>query len=231
VVAKKELDMVTRAIRASVAGDKLPDDDQSGPLLYVLRHGSTQLNTEGKFRGWIDVSLDDAGRKQAEEAGKWLKDKGIGLIVSSPLKRSRETADIAAKAIGVSVGADEELLPWNLGELAGTSKADNMDRLNHYIDNPSEPIPGGESLNAFLARYHKLMRTYLAKATSESPVMLSAHTSNVIASDKFVDEESEGRPEGVDSVGPGGIYAIWKEGSAYRGGPVFGAVRPGDFKS
>src|SRR5258708_40164023 len=61
-------------------------------LVYALRHGTTQLNEDNKFRGWIDISLDDKGRTDAEAAAEFLKDKGIIAIRCSDLARAIETA-------------------------------------------------------------------------------------------------------------------------------------------
>ena len=41
-------------------------------LIYALRHGSTHLNEDNKFRGWIDVPLDENGKDEALEAGRFL---------------------------------------------------------------------------------------------------------------------------------------------------------------
>lgn len=60
--------------------------------LYVVRHGQTDWNVEGKFQGKTDICLNDTGRNQALKVRNILKDKNINLCICSPLKRAKETA-------------------------------------------------------------------------------------------------------------------------------------------
>lgn len=68
--------------------------------LYFIRHGLSQLNTEGKLAGVIDTPLTDEGRAQATAAGKAAWHLGIEYIISSPLSRTLDTAKLIAKEIG-----------------------------------------------------------------------------------------------------------------------------------
>src|SRR5690606_2527197 len=68
--------------------------------LYFIRHGLSVMNRQGVFSGSIDTPLTDEGRKQAKRAGKLARDFGIDYIVSSPLARALETAQIIAGEIG-----------------------------------------------------------------------------------------------------------------------------------
>lgn len=69
--------------------------------LYFIRHGLSEMNVQGVWSGQIETPLTQEGRAQARAAGKQLKDKGITIdyIVSSPLSRAHETAQIIAKQI------------------------------------------------------------------------------------------------------------------------------------
>jgi probable phosphoglycerate mutase len=69
--------------------------------IYYVRHGESESNLKEIFSGGIDnPNLTKKGREQAAAAGKTLKDKGIQLVVSSPLIRARDTAEIIAGEIG-----------------------------------------------------------------------------------------------------------------------------------
>lgn len=68
--------------------------------LYFIRHGLSELNVQGKFAGHTETPLTDEGRHQAKNAGELAKHYAIDLIVSSPLSRALETAQIIAKEIG-----------------------------------------------------------------------------------------------------------------------------------
>jgi uncharacterized phosphatase len=68
--------------------------------LYVCRHGESQLNLEGIYSGQTDTPLTDHGREQARLAGSGASNLNLELIVTSPLIRALETAQIIASQIG-----------------------------------------------------------------------------------------------------------------------------------
>ncbi len=72
--------------------------------VYYVRHGTSVSNQKGVTSGAEDdTELAEIGREQAKIAGQKLADKGIDMIVSSPMKRAVETAKIIAKEIGFDV--------------------------------------------------------------------------------------------------------------------------------
>jgi broad specificity phosphatase PhoE len=73
----------------------------AGPAsFWLMRHGQSGGNVKGVPQGRADHPLTDLGRLQAREAGAWLRGQGIELVLSSPLSRARETAEIVAEASG-----------------------------------------------------------------------------------------------------------------------------------
>ena len=95
--------------------------------LILLRHGESQWNLENRFTGWVDVELSDKGKKEAEEAGKKLKDIRIDKLYTSVLKRAMKTAEIALAAAGksgVPVTRDKALNERHYGALQGLNKAE-----------------------------------------------------------------------------------------------------------
>ena len=62
--------------------------------LYIIRHGETFENASNRLQGRIDSNLTEEGKKQALEVRNYFVDKEVDLIVSSPLKRCVETANI-----------------------------------------------------------------------------------------------------------------------------------------
>lgn len=72
--------------------------------LALVRHGQTDWNLHGRVQGRSDIPLNDTGREQARAAAEVL---GLGewdAIVSSPLSRARETANIIAGSLGIELG-------------------------------------------------------------------------------------------------------------------------------
>jgi len=193
-------------------------------LLYGLRHGQTELNAEKRFRGWTEVPLDEQGRKDAKEAAKFLKDKGIHMIYCSDLNRAVETAQIVAKELGIDkVWTDYRLRPWNMGELTGQKRDEkSVKELDEYIDNPDWKIPGGESLDEFAARCQEALEYYFHEARNEGIKLLVFHTSNVVQTENYcAGEDPTGRPEGQDSVDPGGIIKVTEKKGSLICKPVF----------
>lgn len=71
--------------------------------IYLIRHGQSLANVEGRFAGQTDVGLSELGVLQAKAVGEYLKDKGIDTIYSSPLKRASSTAEPLSKLISKPV--------------------------------------------------------------------------------------------------------------------------------
>jgi probable phosphoglycerate mutase len=72
-------------------------------VFALVRHGQTDWNVAGRIQGSSDVPLNDTGRAQARDAGRRLAASGIPweLVVSSPLARAAETADLIAEQLGL----------------------------------------------------------------------------------------------------------------------------------
>lgn len=88
--------------------------------LFYVRHGKTELNAAGLIAGVTETPLTEEGREQAREAGRDAKGLGVDLIVCSPMGRTRETAELIAKQIGLpedKIIANDLLIERNFGEL------------------------------------------------------------------------------------------------------------------
>jgi probable phosphoglycerate mutase len=90
--------------------------------VYLARHGQTALNESGVLRGLLDPPLDETGRRQAANLGEALGPRQPSLVVASPLRRARETAQPVADHAGLTVTADGCLLDRDYGPWAGTPK-------------------------------------------------------------------------------------------------------------
>jgi len=182
-------------------------------VVYILRHGQTTANKQKRFRGWIDVPLNDTGKKEAQTAREFLSDKKIKRVFCSDLARTELTAKLALPS--VKAERDPLLRPWDVGVFSGKPRDENQEALNHYIDNPDKPIPDGESLKEFSKRMGKALARYIKEGQEDGPILLVTSSSNAIQAEKFVEGKDElGRPEDVDRVLPGGIMAILDEEKA-----------------
>ena len=86
-----------------------------------LRHGESVGNVESRWQGQSDYPLTDRGLAQAQALAKrWQEEKAkFDLVITSPLIRAKNTAEIVASALDVKVEADPLWMERNLGEITG----------------------------------------------------------------------------------------------------------------
>ena len=134
----------------------LPNPDAVLPLRFV-RHGATAPNMAGlRCGGDLDVPLTALGRQQAAEAGRRVAElePPVGLIVTSDLVRTRESAAIIAASLpGVPIiiepgFAERSLGAWNLRPI---------DETQPWFEARCTP-PGGESDSEFIDRIARALR-------------------------------------------------------------------------
>lgn len=96
--------------------------------LLLLRHGETPLTPERRFSGTGsgDPGLSDVGRRQAEQAARSavLRAAGLTQVVTSPLRRCRETAQVVADALDLPVEVDDDLREMDFGAWEGSTFAE-----------------------------------------------------------------------------------------------------------
>jgi len=104
--------------------------------VYLVRHGQTPLNESGALRGLLDPALDETGREQARRLGEALGSRGPALVVASPLRRARETAQPVAERAGVEVTTDQRLVDRDYGPWTGVSRESVVARWGSVDDAP-----------------------------------------------------------------------------------------------
>ena len=110
-----------------------------------LRHGESIGNAESRWQGQSDYALTERGRAQARAlAERWKSEAAkFDLIVSSPLVRAKETAEIIASALGAKIELDPLLLERNIGEMEGLTMEEVRKIPQPPYITPYDPI-GGE---------------------------------------------------------------------------------------
>ncbi|MCY9657208.1 histidine phosphatase family protein [Paenibacillus chondroitinus] len=94
-----------------------------------IRHGSTEWNRLGKLQGQLDTDLTDEGREQARLLGIRLASESWDGIISSDLKRAKETAQIVSQLSGIPIiGTDSRLRERRYGQVEGTTAAEREER-------------------------------------------------------------------------------------------------------
>ena len=128
---------------------------------YFLRHGESEGNSAGVIQGREDHRLVPRGREQALEAAGWLADREIQRILSSPLARARETADIVAAELGCGeVTALAELTELDTGVFTGLSIPEIQERhpehWRSFRARSWEGVPKAESIASLAGRAEAL---------------------------------------------------------------------------
>lgn len=140
--------------------------------LYFIRHGLSEANKTGHWSGQSETPLSPEGREQARAAGIKAKDLDIDLIVSSPLERAHETAEIIASEIGYPIAKimlSDLLKERSWGDLEGTphSNADGIEDL--------DTIPNIETSKRLIERADRALR-YLEELPAEHILVVSHGT-------------------------------------------------------
>ncbi|GAA3440787.1 bifunctional RNase H/acid phosphatase [Planomonospora venezuelensis] len=126
--------------------------------LVLLRHGETLLSVERRFSGLGDPELTPDGVAQAEAAADRLSREpyGVQVIVSSPLRRARTTAEAVAARTGLEVTVEEDLREADFGDWEGCTFTEIQrrwpDELAAWLADPSVAPPGGESFETVARR-------------------------------------------------------------------------------
>lgn len=130
----------------------MPDNSErlSAYHFTFLRHGESVGNAQGRIQGQSDFPLTDAGRLQAEAlASFWMAEgKSFDSLISSPLLRCRETAEIIASLMGLDVVYDPLWMERDYGKLSGMQHAQAVQIEGRPLyANPYQPVgEDGESL-------------------------------------------------------------------------------------
>jgi len=118
--------------------------------LYIIRHGVTAWNEQGKVVGHHDLQLSDQGREQATGARAILSASHLDFALASPLKRTRETAEIVLRDRDLVAEVEPRFIELALEGWEGRARSDlrSDDTWNRWIAEPHRyPTSGGEMLD------------------------------------------------------------------------------------
>jgi broad specificity phosphatase PhoE len=154
-------------------------------VIVIVRHGRTAANARGLLLGRADPPLDDEGVRQAGALGAACARLDLARVVTSPLARCRETADVIARngpgPIEVEVEVDERWIELDYGELDGRPIGDvPATSWAAWRSDAGWTPPGGESLAALGDRVRAACDD-LAAAAAERDVVVVSHVSPIKA--------------------------------------------------
>lgn len=158
--------------------------DRSGPgrrtRLVLSRHGQTVWHAENRYAGSSDVDLDERGRQQAELLAVWAAAEEPAAVVSSPLRRAVETAELSAKALSTSVLIRPALREVHFGVAEGRTLGELADDDAPMVDRfRRDPVthhfPDGEPSAVAASRGAGALRA-LAADYEGGTVLVVAHS-------------------------------------------------------
>ena len=168
--------------------------------IYFIRHGQTDLNRKRVLQGRVDQPLNEEGIAQAKEAGEYLRAKGVTFdrILSSPLKRAKDTAQIIAGE-NVPLQTDERLLEMDYGPYEGADlKTPPPEIVKFFSDFAHVPAPDGmEPLNHVVQRlglFLEDLREEIAGRDEalEETILISTHAIAMKGALEYLTPQSHG---------------------------------------
>jgi broad specificity phosphatase PhoE len=143
--------------------------------LFLVRHGLTDWNEEGRLLGRIDIGLNARGRAQADDLARSFRGLPIARVVSSPQQRAQETARPIAEALGLSVeteaGVDEVWLRRWQGKKLEELKGDPD--LERYRQDPTYECDAIESPQNVQKRMVDVVEHLRVGNRNESVILVS----------------------------------------------------------
>ena len=177
--------------------------------LYIIRHGQTDWNVEGKIQGRQDIPLNDMGRRQARALADGMKSRPVASVYSSPQKRAMETAETLARAQGMAVIPVPELAEIGYGDWEGRTASDILAKerklYEEWWQHPATVAPpGGETLNQVDVRCKKAWERIKGEMKGDTAVV--AHGGTLA---HFIVHLLEGQPDAAEIlVGNASITTI-----------------------
>lgn len=147
--------------------------------ILLVRHGQSTFNVEGRLPSQLpNVPLTDEGRRQAHQAAVALAGLRLSAIVSSPLERARETAEIIARGWGIAVREEARLMDTEMGRWAGR-KISEVSKDDpgwaKFVEKPTEPPEGVEGFEQVRERVVAVIEDLRTDVTIGDDVVVVAH--------------------------------------------------------
>jgi broad specificity phosphatase PhoE len=156
-----------------------------GPDVVLVRHGETEWSLSGRHTGRTDIDLTPTGEEQAKAASTVLGQGTFDLVLTSPMRRARKTAELAGLT---PYELDEDLREWDYGDFEGITS----DEIHETIPGWTVwdgPWPGGETDADVSARADRVVRRILHLGPGvRVAVVAHGHILRVLAA-RWLDEE------------------------------------------
>jgi broad specificity phosphatase PhoE len=154
--------------------------------LFLVRHGQTEWNLEGRYQGITNTKLTTLGRKEAKLAAKYLSKINFTGFYTSPLGRTIETAEIFKKVIKKDYKVRGNLKELNFGEWEGLIFNEILENYNKdfqkWLKNPFENAPtGGEGFKELIEKGSQEIDKILDENEDGSNILIITHGGFIVA--------------------------------------------------
>jgi len=141
--------------------------DPAAPELWLVRHGETEWSRDGRHTSTTDLPLTPAGEAAATALAPRLADVEFDLVLTSPRRRARRTAELAGFTDAV---VDEGLAEWAYGDYEGVTTQEIRETVPGWTV-WTHPSPGGESADEVSARLDRVVE----RVREHGRVLVFAH--------------------------------------------------------
>ena len=151
-----------------------------GVKLFLIRHGQTIWNVEGRYQGDHDIELNKVGIKQAKLAAKYLSRVEFANIYSSPLKRTLYTAETIKASRDLRIKVRDDLKEMNFGKWEGLKFFEINEKYHkdyqNWLEDPYNNRPtDGENFKEITERTTAEINKIVSENTDGSSVAVIAH--------------------------------------------------------
>ena len=183
------------------------------PSVYLMRHGCTVMDNEGRSDGWLDLPLSDPGRAGLIRPQQHLKMVPLKAIHTSALKRTEETGHIVSSGSmhEPPVKSSKRGNTWDLGVLTGMKKYYGHPEVEKLLNAPDTEPMGGESYNHFKNRFIPWFKRIMASATPAHPILYVGSGSNL----RCISKELLGDQD-ILNLDEGCLIALRKDGGKWH---------------
>ena len=149
--------------------------------IYLLRHGETDWNKEGRIQGHTDIPLNQKGRMQITQTAKGLAGicSNIELVICSPLSRAHESAEIAADNLHYPIDrivVEPMLIERCFGEAEGMTAKERARRYpNYQYSDTGYRFPGIEEYEDLMKRANSILQKIVDTYNDKQNILVVSH--------------------------------------------------------
>lgn len=154
----------------------MSSDEQASGELWVVRHGETEWSRDGRHTSTTDLDLTERGADVASTLRERLAGVEFDVVLSSPRRRARRTAELAGFA---EPELTDDLVEWDYGDYEGLTTPQIRETVPGWTV-WSHPCPGGEDAAEVAARLDRVVRRVREDGV-RALVVSHGHASRVLA--------------------------------------------------